>query len=72
MSHQAVKDDRHTTPAGQGITDDEMARQVTGQTSHDRIAKTFFEGERGGARSDEEAAKFREAHRRETRHRAGA
>ncbi|CUU58613.1 hypothetical protein Ga0074812_120114 [Parafrankia irregularis] len=62
MSHQVVKGERHTEPAGQGISDDEMARQVTDQTSHDRLAKTFFEGERGGARSDEEAAKFRTAH----------
>ncbi|MEX5635990.1 hypothetical protein [Parafrankia sp. FMc2] len=50
-------------PAGEGVSDDEMARQVTDQTSHDRVATTFFEGERGGARSEEEASKFRDDHR---------
>ncbi|ABW10104.1 hypothetical protein Franean1_0645 [Parafrankia sp. EAN1pec] len=51
----------HTAPAGQGLSDEEMARQVTDQTSHDRLAESFFEEERGGARSDVEAAKFRDA-----------
>ncbi|WP_076784653.1 hypothetical protein [Parafrankia discariae] len=49
-----------TAPAGQGLSDEEMARQVTDQTSHDRLAESFFAGERGGARSDVEAAKFRD------------
>lgn len=51
----------HTAPAGQGLSDEEMARQVTDQTSHDRLAESFFEGEHDGARSDVEAAKFRDA-----------
>lgn len=67
MSHQTRRDGQHTEPAGQGISDDEMARQVTDQTSGDRIAKTFFEGERRGARSEEEAAKFRDDHRKGAR-----
>jgi hypothetical protein len=46
-----------TRPAGEGISDDEMAREVAEQTSSDLKADDVFEREADGAASDVEAAK---------------
>ena len=46
-----------TRPAGEGVSDEEMARQVAGQTSSDLKADDVFERESEGAASDTEAAK---------------
>jgi hypothetical protein len=48
-----------TAEAGEGATDQEMARQVCGQTASDRAVEPFFERERDGAATDVEAAKAR-------------
>jgi len=44
-------------PAGEGLSDAEMAEQVADQTSNDLKAEPAFEQEKGGATSDTEAAK---------------
>jgi len=46
-----------TKPAGAGVSDDDMARQVADQTSSDLKADDVFEREADGASSDVEAAK---------------
>jgi hypothetical protein len=46
-----------TRPAGEGLTDEEMAREVAGQTSSDLKADDVFEREAHGAAGDTEAAK---------------
>jgi len=46
-----------THPAGEGLTDAEMAEQVEEQTSSDLKAEPAFEQEAAGATSDLEAAK---------------
>ena len=46
-----------THPAGEGLTDAEMAEQVEEQTASDLKAEPAFEQEAEGARSDTEAAK---------------
>ena len=46
-----------TVPAGDNISDEEMAAEVQGQTSSDLQAEDKFESEAGGATSDTEAAK---------------
>ena len=46
-----------THPAGEGISDEEMAREVEEQTSSDLKAEPEFEKESTGATSDVEAAK---------------
>ena len=46
-----------TAPAGEGLSDEEMARQVADQTSNDLKADDVFEREADGAASDTEAAK---------------
>ena len=46
-----------THPAGEGLSDAEMAEQVEEQTSSDRKAEPEFEQEADGATSDLEAAK---------------
>jgi hypothetical protein len=46
-----------THPAGEGISDEEMAREVEEQTSSDLKAEPAFEEESEGATSDVEAAK---------------
>lgn len=43
--------------AGEGLTDDEMARQVSEQTSSDLREADVFEREADGAATDTEAAK---------------
>ncbi|MCU1600279.1 MAG: hypothetical protein JWO22_988 [Frankiales bacterium] len=46
-----------THPAGEGLTDAEMAQEVADQTSSDLKAEPEFEEESEGATSDVEAAK---------------
>ena len=46
-----------THPAGEGLTDAELAEEVADQTSSDLKAEPAFEEERDGATSDVEAAK---------------
>jgi hypothetical protein len=46
-----------TRPAGEGVSDEEMAREVADQTSSDLKADDVFEREADGAVSDVEAAK---------------
>ncbi|MCM3882558.1 type 1 glutamine amidotransferase domain-containing protein [Frankia sp. R82] len=46
-----------TRPAGAGLGDDELARQVAGQTSGDRQAADVFARESAGTTSDTEAAR---------------
>jgi hypothetical protein len=46
-----------TRPAGEGISDEEMSRQVADQTSSDLKADDVFEREADGAAGDTEAAK---------------
>lgn len=46
-----------TRPAGEGLDDEEMARQVAGQTDSDLKAEDVFEREADGAGGDVEAAK---------------
>ncbi len=42
--------------AGEGVSDEEMVRQVEGQTSSDLQAEPAFESESGGAADDTDAA----------------
>jgi large subunit ribosomal protein L4 len=46
-----------TAPAGEGVSDEEVAREVDAQTSKDLKAEPAFEAEAEGASSDTEAAK---------------
>ncbi len=46
-----------TRPAGEGISDEEMSREVASQTSSDLKADDVFEREADGAAGDTEAAK---------------
>ncbi len=46
-----------TKPAGEGISDDEMVREVADQTSSDLTAEAVFEQESDGTDDDTEAAK---------------
>jgi hypothetical protein len=46
-----------TRPAGEGLSDEEMAREVADQTSSDLKADDVFEREADGAATDTEAAK---------------
>jgi hypothetical protein len=46
-----------TKPAGEGVSDEDMARQVADQTSSDLKADDVFEREADGAASETEAAK---------------
>lgn len=46
-----------TTPAGAGLSDEEMAEQVAGQTSSDLKAEDVFAREKDGTATDTEAAK---------------
>ena len=45
-----------TRPAGEGVSDDELAAQVAEQTSSDLAVEEAFEREADGAASDTEAA----------------
>jgi hypothetical protein len=44
-------------PAGEGVTDEEMVRQVAEQTDSELDQKGYFERESDGAVSETEAAK---------------
>jgi hypothetical protein len=44
-------------PAGEGLSDEEMAKQVTQQTSSELDQKDWFEREADGTLTDTEAAK---------------
>ena len=46
-----------TRAAGEGLSDEEMAREVAGQTSSDLKADDVFQREADGAGGDVEAAK---------------
>jgi protease I len=46
-----------TKPAGEGVSDEEMVREVAGQTSSDLAVEDVFERETDGAAGDTEAAK---------------
>jgi len=46
-----------TRPAGEGVGDEEMVREVADQTSSDLKADDVFEREADGAASEVEAAK---------------
>ena len=49
--------DETTKPAGEGISDDEMVRQVAEQTDSEHQHADVFEREADGAATDTEAAK---------------
>ncbi len=57
MSEQPATDAGTTKPAGEGVSDDELAEQVGEQTSSDLQAEDVFERESDGAATDTEAAK---------------
>jgi hypothetical protein len=44
-------------PAGEGLTDEEMVKQVNEQTDSELMQKDYFEREADGTVSDTEAAK---------------
>ena len=46
-----------TVPAGEGLSDEEMARHVAAQTDSEHQQADVFEREADGATSDTEAAK---------------
>lgn len=46
-----------TKPAGEGVSDEDMTRQVADQTSSDLKADDVFEREADGAAGETEAAK---------------
>jgi hypothetical protein len=49
--------DERTRQAGEGLSDEEMARQVAGQTSSDLDHADVFQREADGTTTDTEAAK---------------
>lgn len=52
-----MSDESNTHPAGEGLSDEEMVRQVAGQTASDLKYSDVFERESEGATTDVEAAK---------------
>ena len=52
-----MTNDEGTTPAGAGLTDEEMLQQVADQTSSDLKHADVFEREADGTTTDTEAAK---------------
>jgi hypothetical protein len=48
--------DSSTRPAGEGVDDDEMVKQVADQTANDLAVQEAFEREEDGAHSDKEIA----------------
>ncbi|HEU5270500.1 MAG TPA: hypothetical protein VFU36_11305 [Jatrophihabitans sp.] len=52
-----MADQGEVRPAGEGLTDEEMAEQVAGQTASDLKNADVFEREADGASTDTEAAK---------------
>jgi hypothetical protein len=57
MSEQPATDAGTTQPAGEGVDDQKLAKQVAGQTSSDLEAEGTFEREADGAATDTEVAK---------------
>lgn len=57
MSEQPATDAGNTRPAGEGVTDEQLAEQVGEQTSSDLEAEDVFEREADGAATDTEVAK---------------
>ena len=45
-----------TSPAGEGISDEEMVKEVAEQTSNDLAVESKFQAEADGAKDDGEAA----------------
>jgi hypothetical protein len=52
-----MSDEPNVHPAGEGLSDEEMVRQVAGQTASDLKYSDVFERESEGATTDVEAAK---------------
>jgi hypothetical protein len=52
-----MSDETNVHPAGEGLSDEEMVRQVAGQTASDLKYSDVFERESDGATTDTEAAK---------------
>lgn len=52
-----MSDESNTHPAGEGLSDEEMVRQVAGQTASDLKYADVFEREADGATTEVEAAK---------------
>lgn len=52
-----MSDESNTHPAGEGLSDEEMVRQVAGQTASDLKFSDVFERESEGAATEVEAAK---------------
>jgi hypothetical protein len=55
--HRGGTDMGETRPAGEGVSDEEMVREVADQTSSDLTAEAVFEREADGTEDDTEAAK---------------
>lgn len=53
----SVDEDRNVKPAGEGLTDEEMAAQVANQTDSELQQADVFKREADGAATDTEAAK---------------
>jgi hypothetical protein len=53
----ALSEDKHVESAGEGVTDEEFADQVAGQTSSDLKHADVFQREADGATTETEAAK---------------
>jgi hypothetical protein len=52
-----VSESGTTRPAGEGLSDEEMVRQVAGQTDSEHEQADVFEREADGTATDTEAAK---------------
>jgi hypothetical protein len=52
-----MPDEKNVHAAGEGLSDEEMVRQVADQTASDRENADVFEREADGANTDVEAAK---------------
>ena len=52
-----MTEEKNVHPAGEGLTDEEMVEQVSGQTASDLKNSDVFEREADGATSETEAAK---------------
>ena len=57
MTEQPATDAGTTAPAGEGVSTEELIKQVNDQTSPDLKVESAFEREAGGASGDTEAAK---------------
>ncbi len=57
MSEQPATSAGTTEPAGAGVSDEEMSKEVAEQTTSDLAVEEAFVEEADGAKSDTEAAK---------------